>query len=331
MTSRSFIFSSDTLSEPLWRIFKSPALLLMLALLLAAELVVRVSLPEGKQPKGVYHSMEFRQQVEQYQQSVPVDMIIIGSSVAAANYPPVALDARLQELGLDGFTSFDSGIRGCNYYCIAEGVARYYLPVYQPARALLVVSPDDLHANNRGVIQRSERFVEAMRKDGISRWAVEKLSSLSYLYGFQAEVKDWLTSGEWLFDSAKLGQRGYVDMGSIPGDRYLGAPDIRVDSVLSQSLSTLVAQLVEGGTQVLLLPVEGDSQARSLLSDESRQAMDTLLSTLALQEGVRLMNNDGATFSDDAYIDTIHLNSLSARENARRVAEQLFASGWLDG
>jgi len=120
-------------------------------------------------------------------------------------------------------------------------------------------------------------------------------------------------------------------MGSIPGDRYLGAPDIRVDSVLSQSLSTLVAQLVEGGTQVLLLPVEGDSQARSLLSDESRQAMDTLLSTLALQEGVRLMNNDGATFSDDAYIDTIHLNSLSARENARRVAEQLFASGWLDG
>ncbi len=329
MTSHSSIFSSDTLSEPVWRLFNSPAVWVVFALVLTAESIVRLSLPAGVQVKGAYHSIEFRQQVEQYPASVPVDMLVIGSSVAAGNYPPVALDGRLREWGLQDFTTFNTGIRGCNYTCIAAGVERFYLPVFVPENVLVIISPEDLNHNNLSVMTRSERFLATMQKDGISRWVEQKLSAVSYLYGFQAEVKDWLTSGVWSFDTSRLRERGYIDMGSVPGQRYEVNPGIDAESSLSQALTELVTRLAAQGSRVILLPVEGDSQARLLFGAEARQQQITLLDNLVRIPGVKLLDIDPAVLSDDAYIDTIHLSRESARTNAQTVADRLFASGWL--
>ena len=84
-------------------------------------------MPADQVPKGAYHSSEFRLQVERYASALPIDMLIIGSSVASVNYPPVPLDDRLHELGYAEFTSYNAGIRGCNYECITIGIRRHYL------------------------------------------------------------------------------------------------------------------------------------------------------------------------------------------------------------
>ena len=169
---------------------------------------MRQSLPAGKIPRGAYHSGEFRQQVEQYPQALPVDMIIIGSSVAAVNYPPVALDNRLAELGLNKFTTYNAGIRGCNYSCIATGIRKHYLPDFKPPLVLAVISPADLNIDNTGVVDRSNRFASDMERSVVGRFARQGLSYISYLYGFKEEARDWLTLGGWTFDPAVFGERG---------------------------------------------------------------------------------------------------------------------------
>lgn len=302
----------------------------MLLLVLAAELTVRLALPAGKVPRGAYHSSEFRQQVEQYREAIPVDMLITGSSVAAVNYPPVPLDERLHELGKTGFTTYNAGIRGCNYECIAVGVRRHYLPEFQPPIVLLVLSPADLNIDNDGVVARSRRFVSDMERGPITRAGRQMLAGVSYLYGFKEEIRDWLTSGKWTFDPAVLGERGYIDMGSEERGRNKAVPHITEDSELTLALISLVEQLSSMGTKVILLPVEGDSIARSLFNEDARLALRKLMNSLTKHANVHELTIDTSDIPDGDYIDTSHLSSGKAVLNAQRLAEHLFESGLLN-
>jgi len=304
-------------------LWKTPSVWIVVVLVLAAELTVRFSLPAGKVPKGAYHSSEFRQQVEHYRKAIPIDMLIIGSSVAAANYPPVPLDERLRELGLKNFTSYNAGIRGCNYSCIAKGVRRHYWSEYQPAWVLVTISTADLNIDNAGVVARSDRFAADMERSVIGRAGRQMLSGFSHLYGFKEEVREWLTSGEWIFDPAVLGERGYVDLGSKELRRIGLVPQITVDSDLSRSLITLVDELANSGAQVILLPVDGGSLARSLFSTDARAQLRVLMDTMTSHPNVNELVVDTTQIPDTDYIDTVHLKSAAAIENAQRLAESL--------
>ena len=315
--------------SPLLKLLKTRSLWIVVALVLVAELVVRCSLPEGKVPRGAYHSSEFRQQVEHYPDALPVDMLIVGSSIAAVNYPPVPLDERLRELGYTDFTTYNGGIRGCNYECIAIGTRRHYLSEFQPSVVLVVVSPADLNIDNEGVVARSKQFVADMQRNVVSRKARQLLSTLSYVYGFKEEVRPWLLSGEWEFDPAVLGERGYVDMGSIERGRGTAVPRLAQDSELSLGLVSLVTELSTSGTQVILVPAVGDSLARLLFTDQARVEFRKLLDSLLALDNVYELTLDTTHIPDSDYIDTGHFDSETAIVIARTLADSLHESGLL--
>ena len=309
--------------------FKTRSLWVVLVLVLVAEITIRLLLPSGKIPKGAYHSSEFRQQVAQYQAALPVDMLIIGSSVAAVNYPPVPLDDQLQASGKSGFSTFNAGIRGCNYACIATGVRTHYLEDYQPPVVLAVLSPADLNIDNTGVVARSSDFSADMQRGIISRTGRNVLSGISYLYGFKEEIRGWLTSGRWDFDPAIQGQRGYIDMGSEQRNRSTEVPRITADSDLTQALRGLVDELAQAGTTVILMPVEGHSLSRLLFTDEARGQLRELVDSMSEHPNVHELVVDTTVIPDENYIDTLHLDTDSAAANAQRLALSLLATGLL--
>ena len=312
------------------QLLRTRSLWIVLVLVLAAELVVRGSLPAGKIPRGAYHSSEYRHQVESYPDALPVNMMIIGSSVAAVNYPPVPLDEQLAELGQTGFTTYNAGIRGCNYECIATGIRRNYLEVFQPPVALLVIDPADLDIDNKGVVARSKQFADDIQRNVVSRTARQLLSSISRVYGFKEEVRSWLLSGAWEFDPSVLGERGYVDMGSTDKGRDTTVARITQDSELSRGLVSLVTQLSETGTQVILLPVVGDSLANLLFTDQARSEFRQLLDSMVPLDNVHELTMDMNHIPDSSYIDTLHLDSQTAIANSRALADSLVQSGLLN-
>jgi len=301
----------------------------VLIVLVIIELAVRWMIPAERIPKGAYHSSEFRQQVEQYTDAVPVDMLIVGSSVAAVNYPPSTLDARLQESGYSGFTSYNAGIRGCNYECIAKGVRRFFLQQFQPPTVLLVVNAIDINDDSEFVVERSRRYAADMERGSISRAGRNMLSGISYIYGFKEELRDWLTSGQLTFDPAVLKERGHVDMGSVERGRFEEVPHIESQSSSSQSLQALVNELAEDEITVIILPVDGDSMARAAFNEVNRMQFRQLLDQMTDHQNVHELVIDLEHFSDSDYIDTMHLNSQSAQSNGELLAERLVQSGLL--
>ena len=314
----------------LLQLLKTRSFWIVFVLVLVSEIFVRIALPVGKVPRGAYHSSEFRQQVEQYPDALPVDMLIVGSSVASVNYPPAPLDEQLRALGQTGFTTYNGGIRGCNYYCIAIGIQRLYIPVFQPAIVLVVLGPADLNIDNEVVVARSKQFAADMERNLVSRTARQLLSTISYLYGFKEEVRAWLLSGNWEFDPAVLGKRGYVDMGSTVRGRNTAVPRITQDSELSMGLVSLVKQLSTTGTQVIILPVIGDSLARLLYTDQAQNEYIRLVNSLLTLDNVHELRVDTTHIPDSEYIDTSHLNSRTAIVNSRALADSLVQSGLLN-
>ena len=318
---------ADTL---LFQLLKTRSLWIVIVLVLVAELIVRSSLPAGKVPRGAYHSSEFRHQVESYPDALPVDMLIIGSSVAAVNYPPAPLDEQLRHLGQTGFTTYNAGIRGCNYDCITTGIRRHYMDIFQPPIALVVIDPADLDIDNKGVMARSRQFVDDMQRNVVSRTARQLLSAISRVYGFKEEVRSWLVSGKWEFDPSTPGERGYIDMGSTDKGRDVTVARITQDSELSRDLISLVSQLSETGTQVILLPVVGDSLANLLFTDQARDELRQLLDSMLALDNVHELTMDMSYIPDSNYIDTLHLDSQTAIANSRAVADSLVQSGFLN-
>ena len=311
-------------------LLKTRSLWMVLGIVLIAEISIRWLIPADRVPKGAYHSSEFRLQVERYPSVLPVDMLIIGSSVASVNYPPVPLDNRLHELGYAGFVSYNAGIRGCNYECISIGIRRFFLSEFQPPIVLVVLNPIDINDDNEFVEARSRRFSADMERNQISRTGRQLLSSISYIYGFKEEIRDWLTSGVWTFDHAILRERGYVDMGSKEIGRLKEVPRISESSSVSQSLVALVNELASSDTVVVILPVEGDSLSRSAFDDKDRRQFQSLVNAMTEHPNVHELMIDLSYIPDEDYVDTMHLNSQSAEANAKLLADKLVESGLLN-
>ena len=329
MTARSSTSSSDQGLFAFYKALLAPSVLVCLALLLACEILVRVVMPQDKIAKGRYPNAEVRRQFIQYQKEAKVDMLIAGSSVAAVNFPPKAIDSALNQAGVKPFVSFNGGIRGCNMTCISQGTIDLYLSQKLPKYLLLVVSPEDLDSGNKTVIRRSEQFVNQLRRPKLSRWFQTIASDASKLFGFQQHVRNYLKSGSWEFDPAQVLTRGHVDMGSQERTHFGNSPAIETDSPLSSQLQEFVSHLTDRGINVIVLPTEGDSEARYKFTKKSRSAFSMLLHQLSLNPDVNLINADreGALSlyqKDSAYIDNLHLNSVNAQAHGELVGQLLY-------
>lgn len=331
MMFRLSIFSSSTLrSKELLTLIKSPALGLTAACMIALEIASRVLIPGDPIPRGGYHSAEIREQTLQYQELEQLDLLIIGSSIAAVNFPPQSIDATLRRNGKADFTTFNAGIRGCNYSCIAVGVSNNYLSRNIPRQALLVVGPPDINHTNTFVVSRSQDFINSFEQPAHRRWFRNSLSSISSLYGFDEQIRSYLTRGRFNFDTAKVTVRGQVDMGDKDRARPPEYPEFDIQSPAFRALDELIDLLKSKDVHVVLLPILGDSQARSKLLDNAKTEFYALLVQLADLKSIELLRIPEAHMPDEGYIDDIHLNFESALKHGTYIADALLQQGVLE-
>ncbi len=310
-------------------LLRSRALILTLLCLVVLETAVRLIAPDGLKPKGGYRNSEIRQQLQQFHKVENLDLLIVGSSIAAVNFPPESIDQKLSNEGSRAFTSFNSGIRGCNYSCILEGIRHYYLPHAKPRYALLVVGTVDIDYSNKTVVQRSEKFIESIEQPSHRLWFRNIASSLSWVYGLDDEIRAYIVNQRWIVDSAKVTVRGHIDMGSDPRRRFPDDPQFDRESDSIQALTELIDLLKKHGVTVTLLPALGDSQGRAKLKVSTKQKFHDLIRQIAAQEKVHYLQFAPGYMPDDYYIDDIHMHHEAALKHGEYVADKLMDAGSL--
>jgi len=328
MKFHSSIFSFDTLQGNPLRILCRPAVIIVLVLLLLVELTVRLSIPDRRVPKGGFHSAELRQSVDQLKQLQDVDLFITGSSIAAVNISPEVFDPQIQSHGFDGFTSFNAGIRGCNFLCIKPSLEKLFLSRKIPNIVLILLSPSDLDAANHVVIDRSIKRAEALKQPYYLEIARNLLSSMSWIYGFDAEIRALLDTRTWVFDTAQITVRGHIDMGSEPQRRHIWDFQLDADGEITQAFYKLLHNLTSRGVSVILLPVVGDSTTRNNFNPSDRQDFSAIIEKALTNDLVRLVRVDEDLSDDENYIDNLHLNTKSAKIYSRQIADALVDQGF---
>lgn len=280
-------------------------------------------MPAGLIPKGGYHSAEIRRQVENFHKQKDVDQLLVGSSIAAVNLSPEHLDAELKRLGGIDVSTYNAGMRGCNYACIAIGANRYYLSERTPKKLIAVINPVDVDQQNTVVIGRSDAFIESFERSDLSISLRNLLADVSHTVGFQAEVKQYIKKRKWKVDSSVIDKQGHVDMGSRMITRYDDKPRIDVDGNLSQDFLNFVEGAASKGIEVIVAPAYGHSFALANLSEESMEQFQLLLSMADLIENVRVLPTQPGYLSDSAYIDNLHTTSQGSIDNSVYLARLL--------
>lgn len=327
MTDHSSTFNSEQGLSACCKALTSPSVLICLALLLGCEFLVRSYMPASKLPKGGFPNAEVRQQVDQYQREDKVDMLIVGSSVAAVNFPPQAIDKEVNK-NYPSFVTFNGGIRGCNIVCIKQGTLQLYLSSRTPRYILYTISPEDLDTSNKTVIKRSQKFVTQLNRSYLSLSVHTLAADRSHLFGFQEHIRAYISSGKWEFDLAKVLVRGHVDMGSNDRVHFANSPLVKVDSELTGLLREFITIVTSMGVRVILLPVGGDSEARRQFTQSSRDAFALILSQLSENSNVTLVDTSYQPVSplhqqDSAFIDNLHLNSKYSQTQGRATGKLL--------
>ncbi|MGI9287121.1 MAG: hypothetical protein ACR2P1_17185 [Pseudomonadales bacterium] len=328
MKFHSSIFSFDTLQDNPLRLLLRPTIVFFLVIFLLLEVAVRVSVPEGRIPKGGFYNAELRQRILQLEKLENIDLMFTGSSIAAGNAPPETFDAQLRSHGLKGFKSFNAGIRGCDFSCITPSVEKLFLSRREPRYLVIILSPNDLDANKPGVIARSKKHVESLNQPAYRTAARNVLSSMSWVYGFDAEIRDLLTTGIWKFDPAQVTLRGHVDMGSKPRKRSQWDYKIEANGNITQAFYDLLENVTGRGISVILIPMIGDSSTRANFKLSYRQDFAAVIAKSTANDLVRLVRINEDSLSDESYIDNVHLNSISAKKFGRQVADRLIEDGF---
>ncbi|MEM7207693.1 MAG: hypothetical protein AAF434_07725 [Pseudomonadota bacterium] len=319
----SSIFSSETLR--LKDVGVSPltgGFLVCLLLLAIAEVGMRAVLPESHKPRGSWHNLELRDQAEQLREMKDVDVMFAGSSIAAVNIPPVAFDSAASELGYE-LDSFNAGIRGCNYSCIAAGFKHMFLPLQEPKKVILIVAPVDLNEANESVIRRSEDFIRTFNNESYVAALIDVFRHL-YVFGFRAEIKDFIVSQKWNFEPSLIGEKGHIDMGYEPRNRYQYKFRFEEKGRIVKDLSRMIDDLQSRGIKVAILPGLVDGSIREMMSKEETDEFAIILSKLAKKHEIELYRADDLVPDDEKFIDQFHLNTGAAHKYAASLAEKIY-------
>lgn len=321
------IFSSSSLQCNLLTLFLRPSVVLVVLLLFLVETSVRFAIPENRIPKGSYFNAELRQKAIQLDELDAVNLMFSGSSIAAVNYSPQSFDEQLNSSGVNSFVSFNAGIRGCDYTGIALGLEKLFLSKKTPDYLVLIISPVDLDENGMG-IGRSKQVIRSLNKNRYKAMMQHLLSNVSWLYGFNVEIRALLRKGSWQFDPARLGQRGYVDMGSSQRKRRVRDYELDSEGPISRALYNLVRDAVRKGISVVLVPVTGSSGAAKTLDADDRKEFGEIIDNLLTSDSVRMVHIERGLIEDERYIDNIHLSTEAATENSRRLSKRFVEDGF---
>jgi hypothetical protein len=322
MKSHSSIFSFDTLHlRGGGRI--SGAFFFALGLLLAAEVGLRLMVPENHHPTGSWYNEELRDQVQQLEELDKVDIMILGSSVAAVNFPPLVMDLEFERNGHD-WTSFNAGVRGCRYNCIELAFRKIFWSRKQPRTVLLVVAPIDVNEANESGLARSERFIESFRIGSLQAFASDLFRHV-WVVGWKSEVFQFLKRGRWLHEPSLVEVRGHVNMPDKP-DYKARKRIFHIDpdrGELSRSLTDLVEFLVVNGVKVGLVKGIMTSDAYADLGEAQEAEFDRLLTQLSLQPEVELIDATSLAPPNAHFLDQLHLKYPHAKTYGRDIARAL--------
>ncbi len=323
----SSIFSFSTWRIPpreLWR----PGLVLAIVGFLVLELSVRSLVPDGHRPSGAWRNVELRDQAHQLASMPAPDIMFTGSSISAVNLPPQAFEDTLAERNVP-LTAFNAGIRGCNYLCIGPGLEDVFLSRAHPRYVVLVVAPVDVNEGNKFVTRRSQSFLRTFETSNLARIFENALSAVSWLFGFRAEIQQWLDTQAWRHEMSFIGVKGHINLGFEPRTRF-PSRDIVIDpsQPISQALLELAKTLRDNDIEVIVIEGLGDSSLHAMLTHEDNQAWAALFARLDAIAGVRVVDVSDLRPADEQFIDRVHLNPTAAAAYASRVAQRFLEEGF---
>ncbi|HUP50856.1 MAG TPA: hypothetical protein VM198_00165 [Longimicrobiales bacterium] len=313
--------SSDTFGRGSWGRILAPGLLWCGLLLLLLEVGLRVLVPNGHVPTGAWYNAELRDQAGQLEALGGVDVMITGSSVSTVNVPPLGFDEELVRRGVN-LTSFNAGVRGCDYSGIYPVFRTVFWSRRQAPVVILVVAPVDLDENNAFVKQRSARFRESLqigRLVGFSRDLFRHL----WLFGFRNEIRHYSRSGEWLYEPSRVTQRGHTDLGSEQLGRGEYAFRFQQSGEIATTLFNMVDWLTRQGVRVLVVPGLMDSATWAMVAPEEMARFEAILAELDAREGVQYVEARDLTRPDSEFIDELHLTTGAAWAYAQSLAQRL--------
>lgn len=324
--SPSSIFSSDTLQAPVMQIVTRPAAVLTLALLVGIEQGLRLLVPPGHIPTGSWHNAELRDQARQLEAMSEVDLMITGSSVAAVNLRPTVMDAALEKHGLR-INSFNAGIRGCDYSCIGPLFQQLFVSRNKPDYAMLVVAPRDLNEANAFAMERSQGFLKTF---GMKEYAANLVDVFSYawIFGFRKEIRQYISTREWLYDKSKIPEQGHVQLGDKKLRRHNFQLKVDAHGRMASALYALTDSLLAQDIDVVVLPGLFDSETRLRIDTESWRNYSEVLSRLAGNDHVTLLDANHLIPADDQFIDRDHLSNTASAAYSEVIARYLYELGF---
>jgi len=324
MKSRSSIFSFDTLTFPFSEILKSRVLGIVVVFVVGIEIALRVIVPAGFSPGGSWHNAEMRDQVRQLEELDTVDVYFTGSSISAVNIAPLSFDEGLATAG-NRSVSFNAGIRGCSYTCIEQGFMELYWARKISDTVILVVGPADINEAHDFGKKRSRQFMDTFDRKPLDKWFLETFRHI-WLFGFRAEIKDFLKKQKWVAEPSRVAERGHVPVDEKQR-RYSHEFQFDENGELFQALTRLTTILHAQGTRVVLLEGLSDSITWADVGADGRENYLSLMNALAGRTGIPFVRIDEIRPADESYVDDIHINSAAAREFSRNLASLLIGKG----
>ena len=319
------IFNFSTLQLPFSRVL-TPTAAIVIGVLIVLELVVRFLVPDGHHPTGSWHNHELRIQAGQLEAMNHVDLMITGSSVAAVNFPPLAMEAVFSERGVNQ-KIFNAGIRGCDYEGIAEGFRTVFWQRKHASHVMLVVTPVDVNEANQAVRRRSADFIRSFNTPPHAAKAKDLLSN-SWLFGFRGEIFEFIKTQDWIHEVPMVSQQGHIDMGNQQRKRYDLELNIYRDGPTAQALLDLSQWLIDRNVKLIVVEGPMDSQITGLVSKDQRLRFDALIQMLQALENTHYINATDLIPPDGEFIDQLHLNTDAAKQYASRLAIRLLEDGF---
>lgn len=324
-----YIFSFNTKNFKISKLFSFGIIYILVGLILF-ELLIRFLIPDGHYPSGHWRNNELRVQTSQLESLEDVDIMFTGSSLCAANIPPKEFDEEMRKGGVN-ITSFNAGIRGCDYEGVAEGFKKLFWSRKHSGYVVLVVHPHDLHETHRSVRARTQSFIETFNTPYYMAAFLDFFSQSFWTFGFRNEIGEYIKTRNWVYEEPKVGVRGYIPMTQTK-PKVSGMSGIEVtinrNGTCAQSLFNLVNWLVKQGVRVIIIEALMHSLDKKAMNPGELVKFRNILKALDGIENVRLLNVNDIIPNDRYFIDAGHLGPEGAKVYGRNLANKFLEVGF---
>src|SRR3989339_1167419 len=326
------IFNFSTL-EVNFKELVSPTIIILMICFLIIELGLRFLMYEGQYPNGSWRNNELRNQAAQLDELKKVDVMFTGSSLASVNISPQAFDSILRDSAFT-FTSFNAGIRGCDYDGINVVFDEIFWKRKKAKYIVLVISPWDLDEANDGVRARSATFINSVKRSKYEKLILDILSK-SWLFGFRNEIRDFIRTGDWKYQPPLIGIRGQTPFGKtknpVAASIVLNKFEVFIsrNGETTKALFDLVERLIKHKKKIIIIEAleRSDSKKNWELTKTELKKFYKIIKELDSIDTVEYVSTEDIIPEDKFFIDTGHISTSASVEYSQRLAKRFIELG----